>query len=71
MDVGNVTMPVGHFSDWLRKWGIVINTDTVSYTHLDVYKRQVPIQSRNTDEFSKLHTETVSYTHLDVYKRQK
>ena len=56
-------------------------SDTVSYTHLDVYKRQAyELLSRNemirhhyqerfrfilVDEF-----QAVSYTHLDVYKRQ-
>ena len=58
---------------------------SVSYTHLDVYKRQVDeyltvSQAYVTapdvkvpDEFSKLFKtvdEAVSYTHLDVYKRQ-
>ena len=50
------------------------DTSTVSYTHLDVYKRQVlcnpwmgtvyPIGGRG-ERF-----QAVSYTHLDVYKRQ-
>ena len=41
--------------------------DPVSYTHLDVYKRQMPIHlsvQMNTMNYP------VSYTHLDVYKRQ-
>ena len=56
----------------------------VSYTHLDVYKRQVYEHTRccHPDEISwKSHllysnplvpcgTWSVSYTHLDVYKRQ-
>ena len=38
---------------------------TVSYTHLDVYKRQV----RGRFIYTICYT-PVSYTHLDVYKRQ-
>ena len=32
------------FSDNLRKfqWGLQLGGESVSYTHLDVYKRQVP-----------------------------
>ncbi|OUG01767.1 hypothetical protein AZ049_004426 [Escherichia coli] len=37
---------------------------SVSYTHLDVYKRQV-YGIRISGRYI-----TVSYTHLDVYKRQ-
>ena len=58
---------------------------TVSYTHLDVYKRQIqhimdkPSLSRdhngkcaNSKEKYFSHSiDTVSYTHLDVYKRQE
>ena len=43
--------------------------DPVSYTHLDVYKRQV----QDTELMmagSVLTVLPVSYTHLDVYKRQ-
>ena len=45
-------------------------TISVSYTHLDVYKRQVNII--NVFIFSPKHyiSRAVSYTHLDVYKRQ-
>ena len=57
---------------------------TVSYTHLDVYKRQgkeSPYRNRSIEENLKLFEEmkegkyqdgekAVSYTHLDVYKRQ-
>ncbi len=57
----------------------------VSYTHLDVYKRQPPPLSKSTDEtfvgaypWNKSREAIgrdrpltpVSYTHLDVYKRQ-
>ena len=51
----------------------------VSYTHLDVYKRQVyHVFTYNSDVvhvivpaflFTSIHS-PVSYTHLDVYKRQ-
>ena len=52
--------------------------ETVSYTHLDVYKRQVYelVAGRMLETFSgacvKENTflTPVSYTHLDVYKRQ-
>ena len=52
---------------------------TVSYTHLDVYKRQAGVFSmiRQISETAILPIAgviltfvTVSYTHLDVYKRQ-
>ena len=47
----------------------------VSYTHLDVYKRQVPVCSNGSETWVlvKIHLtsiQPVSYTHLDVYKRQ-
>ena len=49
--------------------------DPVSYTHLDVYKRQ-PLRCFHRQVYSPVHTPPghfvtpVSYTHLDVYKRQ-
>ena len=53
----------------------------VSYTHLDVYKRQTPGRvmdhiRRETLKLSNVQwlvideADPVSYTHLDVYKRQ-
>ena len=49
----------------------------VSYTHLDVYKRQAPDDGPpEVNIFTtarvpgEVHTAPVSYTHLDVYKRQ-
>ena len=48
----------------------------VSYTHLDVYKRQVQFTSYAVyvgEATAAVHSErcmSVSYTHLDVYKRQ-
>ena len=53
----------------------------VSYTHLDVYKRQVcdpeaeyfPLVQKlggQVIRISPVSTDSVSYTHLDVYKRQ-
>ena len=57
---------------------------SVSYTHLDVYKRQDKIDAKHVEEqvISAGHFHgmplalamsyvTVSYTHLDVYKRQR
>ena len=51
--------------------------EPVSYTHLDVYKRQDAMYTfitQGVDELTKkcimYATEAVSYTHLDVYKRQ-
>ena len=52
---------------------------TVSYTHLDVYKRQSVFCSQNlgagqSDRIKKglrCGITAVSYTHLDVYKRQE
>ena len=56
-------------------------TGAVSYTHLDVYKRQVNIWAimagvvlyakyHGTSLNRYLYVGPVSYTHLDVYKRQ-
>ena len=46
---------------------------TVSYTHLDVYKRQI-LSHKNGHWLIFFYTvpsiRPVSYTHLDVYKRQ-
>ena len=60
--------------------------EPVSYTHLDVYKRQKPMFLESRTVLAQPHTVTeapsagadagrngilpVSYTHLDVYKRQ-
>ena len=51
---------------------------SVSYTHLDVYKRQAPPSGGNPYYLGKhnstgyyFYYEPVSYTHLDVYKRQE
>ena len=64
----------------------VYTTDAVSYTHLDVYKRQVllHLRQRRKGRHGQLcslqrHPRRgsahcvlpVSYTHLDVYKRQE
>ena len=42
--------------------------DPVSYTHLDVYKRQIFVHSEHFGYI--IVFKSVSYTHLDVYKRQ-
>ena len=55
------------------------NLTPVSYTHLDVYKRQVltcvtthgPASITVHGTFLPSALKTVSYTHLDVYKRQE
>ena len=55
--------------------------NAVSYTPLDVYKRQVVDRLENLEKYASLNplfakameylkTTAVSYTHLDVYKRQ-
>ena len=60
------------------------NTTAVSYTHLDVYKRQALERERKIQKaalaikkkygknaiLKAMNLEAVSYTHLDVYKRQ-
>ena len=55
----------------------LITITPVSYTHLDVYKRQVRLTGRKDDNKVYRHFTgypgglvAVSYTHLDVYKRQ-
>ena len=65
-----------------RQLNTAVSTEAVSYTHLDVYKRQSlkrPLY-RQGQEFSFFDTKlsqqgttlnAVSYTHLDVYKRQE
>ena len=55
--------------------GILFSSDAVSYTHLDVYKRQDCTQfyiGQTGRSFKLRYKEhiPVSYTHLDVYKRQ-
>ena len=62
--------------------GEIIVSVTVSYTHLDVYKRQAVDRAGHQalevgdvvelfDQIAPLHgLVPVSYTHLDVYKRQ-
>ena len=44
---------------------------TVSYTHLDVYKRQETRREEKEAMSTEDVEEAVSYTHLDVYKRQQ
>ncbi|OTO44565.1 hypothetical protein [Enterococcus faecium] len=48
------------------------NTTSVSYTHLDVYKKILYTSTWMTypRPIKRTHT-SVSYTHLDVYKRQR
>ena len=71
----------------LIELGHMKKTNPVSYTHLDVYKRQE--HHRGSGEDARLHQRDeghglcvfpdqrpgpygpVSYTHLDVYKRQE
>ena len=51
-----------------------ITITPVSYTHLDVYKRQVAEllhQGFESLHFKQQKIAAVSYTHLDVYKRQE
>ena len=61
--------------------GTADGDETVSYTHLDVYKRQelefelpTPISKERAMEVAVEQygfcPDPVSYTHLDVYKRQ-
>ena len=57
-----------------------VGRNAVSYTHLDVYKRQIMGKTTIEENLMKngFHLSTVvgtsmmpvSYTHLDVYKRQ-
>ena len=64
----------------MEEGGLSIDLDAVSYTHLDVYKRQVQYCGKrgllimNADmDYVYYNAELygpVSYTHLDVYKRQ-
>ena len=70
-------------------WGSYASSDkaalpqqAVSYTHLDVYKRQVTVLLTELNkvcfsdkrlpscEHIQIYSKPVSYTHLDVYKRQ-
>ena len=65
-------------------WGVSLSLAAVSYTHLDVYKRQcqnwTPAGKALSDHAGEPPpggrgtagvTDPVSYTHLDVYKRQQ
>ena len=50
---------------------ITVHLNAVSYTHLDVYKRQLlKALPGMMSPSSQLGAVSVSYTHLDVYKRQ-
>ena len=54
--------------------GFWIEANAVSYTHLDVYKRQSDrTQDRQKERIDVriIRRRAVSYTHLDVYKRQR
>ena len=71
------TLPV--FLNALTGNGVHVVT-AVSYTHLDVYKRQTYSRfccrfdgmcSFRCSKVSFLFCTAVSYTHLDVYKRQE
>ena len=57
-----------------RKMTVWRSLGTVSYTHLDVYKRQLQPAIRAIAKIGVNNSvgspSTVSYTHLDVYKRQ-
>ena len=55
-----------------EKMDYAIDVDAVSYTHLDVYKRQLEnrVSFRRAMKSCMGRAMTVSYTHLDVYKRQ-
>ena len=75
------------FLNWICPFhfGKMIKEISVSYTHLDVYKRQViGFASEGSEhgqdnieeamkiaEMKGLKAVPVSYTHLDVYKRQQ
>ena len=50
----------------------MLSPEAVSYTHLDVYKRQPLTSIVNYVDLLKRENlqGAVSYTHLDVYKRQ-
>ena len=58
--------------------GMWMSFQSVSYTHLDVYKRQIGISATELINILQAQNavvrggtfESVSYTHLDVYKRQ-
>ena len=61
-----------------RVCGPAIRSTPVSYTHLDVYKRQSLLYTSgaiaepgSVDKGTTRTDTTVSYTHLDVYKRQQ
>ena len=54
----------------LKKVASSLGIKAVSYTHLDVYKRQGLPRPRPVVARGVRGLEAVSYTHLDVYKRQ-
>ena len=66
---GNIEIKLTKSEATLMLAGIML--DTVSYTHLDVYKRQDERTAQlAVDLLDVHHYSAVSYTHLDVYKRQ-
>ena len=58
----------------IQKFRFSHNAYPVSYTHLDVYKRQMFLReiTHTVNAFNDMAdiVRPVSYTHLDVYKRQ-
>ena len=86
--VGKTTFTVlaASYLYYLKGYDVsVVDCDSVSYTHLDVYKRQVlstfiicamlcltncSNDDAPTSVFTPEALKPVSYTHLDVYKRQ-
>ena len=60
-----------HFTNYFTE-NIIVTPHAVSYTHLDVYKRQlVGVAVLQVKLVGQTAVEgAVSYTHLDVYKRQ-
>ena len=61
----------GEFIDIIDWTDSSNDTITVSYTHLDVYKRQLMVLcAAKASMMAFINSVAVSYTHLDVYKRQ-
>ena len=73
-DLLELTANKGKFIAVSLFWSILFGILTVSYTHLDVYKRQGCFSLFPAIRFLDRNCRCgipVSYTHLDVYKRQQ
>ena len=67
---GMIEIPAMYRDQFPDTIQVLVMATPVSYTHLDVYKRQSLVCCGTRDNALLGGLPPVSYTHLDVYKRQ-